>query len=215
MESILNSVKKMLGIAPDYSAFDPEIIMHTNSVFMILNQLGVGPKKPFRIENALQVWEEFLPLGDIDAVRSYMYLRVKALFDPPQNGSVQQAYDAQIKELEWRMYTMAEFGPGEGGVSSIVKIYPTLSEAERALERGLITTIGSIVCIPESDRYSIYVVSEGEHSLKLLPAGGTTNYQDLTNKPTIEGEEVDGDKTFEDYNLGAAPSSAIDDIING
>lgn len=113
MESILSSVKKMLGIAPEYGAFDPEIIMHINSVFMVLNQLGVGPKTPFRIENAIPVWEDFLPLGDIDAVRSYMYLRVKTLFDPPQNGSVQQAYDAQVKELEWRMYTMAEFGPGE------------------------------------------------------------------------------------------------------
>lgn len=119
MESILSSVKKSLGIAPDYAAFDPEIIMHINSTFMILNQLGIGPAKPFRIDSAIPVWEDFLPLGDMDAVRSYVFLRVKLLFDPPQNGSVQQAYDAVSKELEWRLYTMAEFGPGEEEVDHL------------------------------------------------------------------------------------------------
>ena len=171
MESILNSIKKMLGIAPDYDAFDPEIIMHINSAFMILNQLGVGPLKPFRINNAIQVWEEFLPLGDIDAVRSYIYLRVKILFDPPQSSSILQAYDAQIKELEWRMNVMADYV--YDGESSETKVYDSIVDAENAVTNKLNITAGSIICVPEDDRYLVYNVVEGEDGLKLVPVGGT------------------------------------------
>ena len=108
-ESILISIKKSLGIAGDYTAFDADIIMHTNSVFMILNQLGVGPETYFRIEDDLTTWNEFITVEkQLDAVKSYMYLKVKMLFDPPLNASVIEANNKLISELEWRLNVKAE-----------------------------------------------------------------------------------------------------------
>ena len=81
-ESILTSVKKMLGIQEDYEHFDPEIIMHINSAFLILNQLGVGPDKPFMIESKMDFWDDFLPEGEIELIKTYVYQKVRLLFDP-------------------------------------------------------------------------------------------------------------------------------------
>lgn len=109
--SILNSVKKVLGIEPDYTAFDLDIAMHINSVFMILNQLGVGPKTPLVIEDAETTWDEF-DNGRIDiaSVRIYVYLRVRLLFDPPTSSFVLSAIENQYKELEWRLNIQVEGG---------------------------------------------------------------------------------------------------------
>lgn len=108
-ESILISIKKLLGIAADYTAFDADIIMHINSVFMILNQLGVGPETGFRIEDDLAVWNEFITADDnLDAVKSYTYLKVKLLFDTPINSAVIKANEQLINELEWRLTNQAE-----------------------------------------------------------------------------------------------------------
>lgn len=112
MDSILTSVKKMLGIAEDYVHFDPELIMHINSIFMVLNQEGIGPEKPFKISDKTAVWTDFLPDGDLEAIRTFVYLRVRLIFDPPANSMVQQSYQEIIKELEWRLYNGAEFGFG-------------------------------------------------------------------------------------------------------
>lgn len=108
-DSILNSVKKILGIAPDYDAFDTDVIIHINSVFSTLTQLGLGPNEGFRIEDASAVWEDFL-LGDmrLNAIKTYVYLRVRILFDPPTTGFVLAALQEQIKELEWRMNVVRE-----------------------------------------------------------------------------------------------------------
>ena len=109
MESILNSIKKMLGLDENYTAFDADIIIHINSVFMILNQLGVGPDGGYKIEDATNTWDEFTS-GDlsIEAVKSYIYLKVRLIFDPPQNSSLMQAMQSQINELEWRLNITAE-----------------------------------------------------------------------------------------------------------
>ena len=102
-ESILNSIKKLLGIAPDYTQFDADLIMHINSVFMVLNQLGVGPPSPFSIQSSTNLWSEFMANeGTSELVKSYMFLKVKLLFDPPQNGTLVQAMKDQIAEFEWR-----------------------------------------------------------------------------------------------------------------
>jgi hypothetical protein len=104
MDSILTSIKKMLGITEEYEHFDTDIIMHINTVFMILTQLGVGPSEGFIIEGKGETWEDFV--GDkktIEAVRSYIYLKVKLIFDPPLNASVLESYNRQIGELEWRL----------------------------------------------------------------------------------------------------------------
>lgn len=108
MESILTSTKKALGIMEDYEHFDPEIIMFINTTFNVLRQLGVGPDEVFTISDKTALWSDFLPEGDIEAVKTYMFLKVKLLFDPPASSFVQQSYQDTIKELEWRMNVMAE-----------------------------------------------------------------------------------------------------------
>ena len=115
MESILTSIKKMLGITEDYEHFDADITMHINSVFMVLSQLGVGPDKGFSISDKYKTWSEFLTEGDprFEAVKTYMYLKVKLLFDPPLSSIVAEAMNRQISELEWRINVAAESLPKE------------------------------------------------------------------------------------------------------
>lgn len=110
MESILTSIKKLLGIAEEYTQFDADIIMHINSVFTTLTQLGVGPSEGFYIEDKETVWEEFIPdLNKLQAVKTYIYLKVRLLFDPSSLGSSTLAsYERQIQELEWRLNIIAE-----------------------------------------------------------------------------------------------------------
>lgn len=104
-ESILISIKKLLGISDDYTQFDEDIIMHINTVFLNLNQLGVGPEEGFSIEDDSAEWSEFI--GDsnaqLQAVKSYMYLKVKLLFDPPLSSSVIESMNRMIAELEFRL----------------------------------------------------------------------------------------------------------------
>lgn len=104
MDSILTSIKKMLGITEEYEHFDQDIIMHINTVFMILNQLGVGPSEGFSINDKNAIWSDFVSdMNKIEAVKSYMYLKVKLLFDPPLSSSVVESIKNQINELEWRL----------------------------------------------------------------------------------------------------------------
>lgn len=109
MESILTSIKKMLGIADEYKHFDNDLIMHINSVFMILNQLGVGPEEPVAITSEMETWSKLL--GDIksmEAVKTYVYLKVKLIFDPPSNSFTVNAAKEQCAELESRLIMQAE-----------------------------------------------------------------------------------------------------------
>lgn len=109
IDSILTSVKKMLGIAEEYTIFDADIIMHINTVFTVLNQLGVGPSRGFRIEGKETVWSEFIDDDEyLDAVKSYMHLKVKLLFDPPLSSAVMEAMKQSIAELEWRLNFASE-----------------------------------------------------------------------------------------------------------
>ena len=102
--SILTSIKKMLGVAEDYTEFDEDIITHINSVFLNLTQLGVGPEEGFMIENDTAVWEDFIVDSiQLQAVKTYMYLKVKLLFDPPLSSSVTESFTRIIAELEWRL----------------------------------------------------------------------------------------------------------------
>lgn len=109
MESILTSIKKLLGIVDEYDHFDADIIMHINSVFMILTQLGVGPPEGFMIEDETATWDDFLQgKHNVEAVKSYMHLKVKLLFDPPLNSAVIEAMNNMIKEYEWRLNVESE-----------------------------------------------------------------------------------------------------------
>ena len=104
MESILNSIKQLLGIDESETHFDLDIIININSVFSILNQMGVGPTETFSIIDDSSNWSEFI---DDDArfndVKTYMYLKVRLAFDPPTNSNVLNAMERQINELEWRL----------------------------------------------------------------------------------------------------------------
>ena len=106
MESILTSIKKMLGIDEEYTHFDADIIMHINSVLMILTQLGVGPAEGFMIEDDTSTWVDFIPeanAAQLHAVKSYIFMKVKLIFDPPLSSAVIESYNRQIAEFEWRL----------------------------------------------------------------------------------------------------------------
>lgn len=108
-ESILTSIKKLLGIDKDYTHFDQDIIMHINTVLMILNQVGVGPEEGFFIEDENTYWEDFIEdLTMFQAVKTYVYLKVKMLFDPPTSSAVMESFKNSIAELEWRLNINAE-----------------------------------------------------------------------------------------------------------
>lgn len=109
MESILTSIKKLLGMTEDYTAYDDQIIIHVNSVFMILTQLGIGPEDGFVIKDKEAVWNDFVSdETKLELVKSYIYLKVKLLFDPPSNSSVIESINRQINEFEWRLNVKAE-----------------------------------------------------------------------------------------------------------
>ena len=109
MESILTSIKKLLGITEEYDQFDPDIIMHINSVFMILTQLGVGPTEGFSIEDDTAVWTDFIQdVKKLESVKTYIYLKVKLAFDPPLSSAVIESMNRLINELEWRLNVAAE-----------------------------------------------------------------------------------------------------------
>lgn len=104
MESILTSVKAYIGPSAEYDVFDPVLIMHINSVFMVLQQLGVGPEEGFYIEDSTAYWEDYL--GDetlLPIVRSYMGAKVKLMFDPPSNSTLLNALNQVISECEFRL----------------------------------------------------------------------------------------------------------------
>lgn len=107
MDSILLTVKKGIGIDPSYEAFDPDIIMHINSVLFILTQEGIGPKEGFNITGQSETWEDFLGESNtkLSAVQSYVTLKTRLLFDPPQNGTLNEQITKLISELEWRLYS--------------------------------------------------------------------------------------------------------------
>lgn len=104
MDSILTSIKKLLGIAEEYDHFDPDIIMHINTVFSVLTQLGVGPSSGFSITDKTAVWSDYVKSDSrLEMLKSYMYLKVKLLFDPPLGTASIEAINRQISELEWRI----------------------------------------------------------------------------------------------------------------
>lgn len=104
MESILTSIKKLLGIAEDDKSFDVDVITHINTVFLTLNQLGVGPDIPFVIEDETSMWSDFMSDEQkLRMVRTYMYLSVKKVFDPPLSSVAMNAITELIKEYEWRL----------------------------------------------------------------------------------------------------------------
>ncbi len=104
MDSILTSIKKMLGIIETYTDFDPELIIFINSILSVATSLGVGPAEGFIITDKDQKWSDwFAEDNELETIKSYVYLRVRMLFDPPTNSAVTKSFEQTIKELEWRL----------------------------------------------------------------------------------------------------------------
>ena len=104
MDSILTSIKKLLGITEEYENFDQDIIMHINSAFMIINKNKKKKKSGFSISDKSSTWDEFIPeSSNLEAVKTYVHLKVKLMFDPPLSSTVIEAIKSQINELEWRL----------------------------------------------------------------------------------------------------------------
>lgn len=111
MDSILTSIKKLLGISEEDEHFDTDIIFHINSVLMTLNQLGVGPAEGFSISDKTAKWSDFIPNdSSIEAVKSYVYFKVRLMFDPPTNAAGIESMNKLIAEYEWRINVMVETG---------------------------------------------------------------------------------------------------------
>lgn len=101
---ILGDVKKTLGIEPDYDVFDRDVVIFINAALSTLNQLGVGPSEGYSISNESDQWSDFMGENpSLNLIQTYVYLRVRLLFDPPATSFAQDAIQKQILELEWRM----------------------------------------------------------------------------------------------------------------
>jgi hypothetical protein len=104
MDSILNTIKKLLGIDSNYTAFDVDILVFINSTFMALTQLGVGPTTGFSISSATTTWNNYLPDGSLlEGVKAYMAQKVRMQFDPPTTSYLLDALNRTLTELEWRI----------------------------------------------------------------------------------------------------------------
>lgn len=109
MDSVLTSIKKLLGITEEYDQFDQDLIMHINSVLMVLTQIGVGPSNGMIINDSSTTWHDILSdTSNIEAVKTYVYLKVKMIFDPPSSSSVADAMNRSINEYEWRLNINAD-----------------------------------------------------------------------------------------------------------
>ena len=110
MESILTSIKKLLGIQAEYTAFDQDLIIHINTAFAVLNQLNIGPPNGFVIEDDVTTWDEYITSCNLTMVRSYIYMKVRLMFDPPTSGILVESMKSMISELEWRLFLEGDKG---------------------------------------------------------------------------------------------------------
>ena len=108
--SILKTIRRMIGPDEDYEYFDTDLIIHINSAFSRLCQLGVGPERPFHITGDEETWCQFMDCGNMEDIKQFVYLSVKCIFDPPASSTVLNAYKEQINKLEWLLKEVAQFG---------------------------------------------------------------------------------------------------------
>lgn len=110
--SILKNIRKMMQMPEDYTDFDMELTIHINSAFSTLHQLGVGPETAFSIQDEGAVWTDFTEnTKTIESVKTYVYIAVRILFDPPTNSAVLTAFQDQKKELEFRLNVAGDPAP--------------------------------------------------------------------------------------------------------
>lgn len=124
----------MLGIDDEDTNFDTDVIININSALMILNQLGVGPASSFYITDNSEIWSDFLGtrINDLNSVKTYVYLKVRLVFDPPTNSFLVTSIDNQLKELEWRLNTHIETINAVPIVVESIEV-PTISPTEEVV----------------------------------------------------------------------------------
>ena len=103
MDSILESIKKLLGIPKDYTAFDVDVIMHINTAFAILNQLGLGPEGGYGIEGYNEIWDDYMTSYNMSMIKTFIYLKVRLAFDPPSSTALIESMQRTLDELTWRL----------------------------------------------------------------------------------------------------------------
>lgn len=110
IDSILNTIKKLLGIDSADDSFDVDILVHINSIIPILSQMGIGPKNGFMVTSSEQVWSDYIDSSviNVEGVKTYIYLKTKLIFDPPTNSTTIEAFNKLLNELEWRMMLAVE-----------------------------------------------------------------------------------------------------------
>ena len=124
----------MLGLAADYTPFDADIIVLINSAMMVLQQIGVGPNNGLKVTGPNETWGDFIPAEKMmDGAKTYIYLSVKVVFDPPGNSFVMDAMKSLKEELEWRLREQAEFYPGDGTTKGY---WQQAAEEEKAVEEN-------------------------------------------------------------------------------
>lgn len=103
-ESIFKTIKSLLGPEAEYDVFDPDILIFINGALATLTQLGIGPAEGFRITGETETWHDLLgDYKDLESVKTYIYMKVRLVFDPPSSSSVMSAYEEMCKEFEWRL----------------------------------------------------------------------------------------------------------------
>jgi hypothetical protein len=110
MDSILNTIKKLLGIDATDTSFDTDIIIGINSAIFSLSQMGIGPNNSFILTSVDQKWSDYIGNSSInlEGIKNYLYLKTKMIFDPPTSSTTIEAFNDNIKELEWRMMLAVE-----------------------------------------------------------------------------------------------------------
>lgn len=144
-ESILTSVKKVLGIEPEVEAFDDALVMHINTALSVLHQLGVGPKGGLYITDKNTSWNELIG-GDnrLSMVKTYIQIKVRLIFDPPSSSSVLDAMERSLKETEWRILAVTDYGMGEETSQECVDEIARAEIAEHKNDTDIHHTVGDI-----------------------------------------------------------------------
>lgn len=161
--SIMLTVKKMLGIAEEYHAFDLDVITNINACFLTLNQLGVGPRYPFSISGPESQWSDFLEEQSavLQGIQTYVYMRVRLMFDPPTNSFLVDSLKKQIEEMEWRFATQVDYHTYRDGKSEgvlMVEMSPErvkeIYEKAKAGDQNAIATLSTFSSLPRSTKRS-------------------------------------------------------------
>ena len=108
--SILMTVRQMIGPSASYDVFDLDLIISINAAFSRLCQLGVGPELPYKITGPENTWDEFMDDGYQEEIKQYIYLKTRMVFDPPASGTVAKSYEEQIAMLEWTLKEVSRYG---------------------------------------------------------------------------------------------------------